>query len=169
VDERLPAAGAVLQAREVREGLALERSGLRVLAFAVDHGPPSPALGYRVEFQGRSVVLSGDTRPSENLVKFARGADLVIHEVVAPEAERRRARVDPALIQRIIDRHTTAEDAGKLFARIRPRLAVFSHIVPSVAGEEDILPDARKHYDGPLVCGRDLMRIAVGEKVEVLR
>ncbi len=166
-DEGLPAAGARLEARDIREGLVFERGGLRVTAFRVDHGPVSPALGFRVEYGGRVAVFSGDTRPSENLVKFAKGADVLVHEVLAPEVERKRARVAASAVDRVIAHHTTAEDAGRIFARVRPRLAVFSHIVPSVATEADILPDARKHYDGSMVFGEDLMRITVGEKIQV--
>ena len=66
-----------------------QANGVRVTAFLVDHGPVKPAFGYRVEYRQHSVVLSGDTRPSENLMKFAKGADLLIHEVGA------RSKQDP--------------------------------------------------------------------------
>ena len=70
-----------------------------ISSFLVDHGPVRPALGYRVEFQGRAAVFSGDTRPSQNLVTHARGADVLVHEVVAIEAERAQALVnDPAVV-----------------------------------------------------------------------
>jgi ribonuclease Z len=174
VDERLPAAGVKITAHDIGEGVGLNTpllntpDGLRITAFLVDHGPVKPALGYRIEYGGYVAVFSGDTRPSDNLVAHAKGADVLIHEVLAPEVERRRAKMtDPAAVERVIAHHTTAEDAGKLLARIRPRLAVFSHIVPSVATEADVLPDARKNYDGRMVFGVDRMVIRIGPEIEV--
>ena len=167
VDERLPAAGAEISAKEIGPGPAWEEAGVRVTAFAVEHGPVEPSLGYRVDFAGRSVVLSGDTRPSENLVRHARGADVLIHEVIAPEVERRRASSNftPEQVARIIAHHTTAEQAGEIFARVRPRLAVYSHIVPTPACAEDLIAPTRKTYSGPLVAGEDLMTITIGDTV----
>ncbi len=169
VDERLPGAGAEIAAHDVGEGKAWEEAGVRVTAFAVDHGPVRPALGYRVDFAGRSVVLSGDTRPSENLIRHARGADVLIHEVVAPEVERRRANSNftPEQVARIIAHHTTPEQAGEIFSRVRPKLAVYSHIVPTPACAEDIVVPTRRTYAGPLVAGEDLMTIEIGETVAV--
>ena len=88
VDEKLPSQGVVVLARDVEQGVVYENGGIKVTAFAVDHGPVKPALGYRVDFAGHSVVLSGDTRYSENLVRFSEGADVLIHEVMDPDAFR---------------------------------------------------------------------------------
>jgi ribonuclease Z len=80
---------------------------------------------------------------------------------------KRAAVADPAKVLRIIAHHTTPEDAGRIFSAVKPRLAVYSHIVPSPATEKDIVGPTRKTYAGPLVVGEDLMTITVGEKVEV--
>jgi len=83
-DELLPPAGAAIEATDVTESIVFDRDGVRVTVFGVDHGELiKPSLGYRVDFGGRSVVLSGDTRYSPNLLKYATGADVLIHEVVA--------------------------------------------------------------------------------------
>jgi ribonuclease Z len=170
VDERLPGAGAELRAHEVQPGVVLDRAGVRVIAFAVDHRPVTPAYGYRIEYGGRSVVLSGDTRYSDAVVEAARGADVVIHEVVSPDVERRRAGVrDPAAVERIIAHHTTPEEAGRVFAAVRPRLAVYSHIVPSPAAAADLLTPTRRTYSGRLAVGYDLMQIAIGDRIVVSR
>ncbi|MGH9442548.1 MAG: MBL fold metallo-hydrolase [Thermoanaerobaculia bacterium] len=171
VDEKLPPEGAEMVARDIGEGRVFQRGRLRVTAFLVDHGPVRPALGYRVDFGPRSVVLSGDTRPSDNLVKFAKGTDVLVHEVLAPEVEERRAagNLTPAQVRRIIEHHTTPEEAGKIFAAVHPKLAVYSHIVPSMATAADLVPATRKAYSGPLEVGEDGMRIEIGEKVRVFR
>ncbi len=168
VDERLPGAGVVVDARDVPPDVSFEVSGVRVSPFLVDHGPVRPAYGYRIDFAGRSVVFSGDTRYSEALIARAKGCDVLVHEVVAPDVERREAQVrDPAAIERIIAHHATPEDAGRVFAAVKPRLAVYSHIVPSPATAKYLERATRKTYAGPLVVGEDLMAITVGEKVEV--
>src|SRR5438128_2518648 len=87
-------------------------------AFNVDHGELiKPAFGYRIDYQGRSVVLSGDTRVSQNLIRFSKGADVLFHEVAAAKAEN-LSTSDAA--RRIIGHHTTPEDAGRVFNRLNP-------------------------------------------------
>jgi len=171
--EKLPAAGAELQATEVeidKEGAAarvvFDRDGLKILAFAVDHGPRTPAFGYRFEYAGRTAVFSGDCRPTPGLIVQAHGADVLVHEVVSPALLRRSSLLnDPEAIERIIGHHTTAEEAGRIFALARPRLAVYSHIVPSMATAADLVPPTRKEYKGRLAVGYDLMTITIGEKI----
>ena len=167
-NERANPAGVVLQARDISEGIVFEADGVKVTAFLVDHGPVKPAFGYRIDYAGRSVVLSGDTRPSENLVRHAAGTDLLIHEVLAPETLRRTG-VPPDRIPGIVANHTTPEQAGTVFARVRPRLVVYSHICPPSATEEDVAAATRRNYDGPFELGEDLMIIEVGEKITVQR
>src|SRR5262249_21034222 len=87
-DEHLPASGIAVDATDITEGVAYNRDGVRVIAFDVDHGDEiKPALGYRIEYNGQAVVLSGDTRFSTNLVKYAKGADVIVHEVMAATSE----------------------------------------------------------------------------------
>ncbi|HYV17833.1 MAG TPA: MBL fold metallo-hydrolase [Verrucomicrobiae bacterium] len=167
-DEGLAPNGARLKAKDGLPGVLFQKDGLGVVAFAVDHGPVRPAFGYRIDFAGHSVVLSGDTRATSAVAAAARGADLLVHEVISPDAERRLAAIDdPKAIETILARHATPEDCGRLFAKARPRLAVYSHIVPSPATDEDLIPPTRKFYDGPLEVGHDLMAITIGEKVVV--
>ena len=93
-DEHASAEGARIVAADIAEGFAYERNGVRITPFDVDHAPVEPAFGYRIDFRGRSVVLSGDTRFSENLIRRAEGVDLLIHEVAAhrhPPSRRHRA------------------------------------------------------------------------------
>jgi ribonuclease Z len=167
-DEGLPPDGARLKAKDALPGVLFQKAGVTVVAFAVDHGPVRPAFGYRIDFAGRTVVLSGDTRAVDAVAERAKGADLLVHEVIAPDAERRLAAVDdPRAIERILARHATPEDCGRLFAKARPRLAVYSHIVPSPATEEDLVPPTRRFYDGALQVGHDLMAITIGARIDV--
>jgi ribonuclease Z len=167
-DDRPSPQGIVVLAQDITEGVVYERDGVRVMAFEVDHHPIKPAFGYRIDYAGRSVVLSGDTRLSENLIRHAQGADVVIHEVVAPDSLQ-RAGYAPERAKAIIDHHVTPEQAGQVFTRVKPRLAVYSHIVLPSATEQDLVPATRKTYSGPLEVGDDLMVIEVGDKIEIRR
>jgi ribonuclease Z len=164
VDEKLPAAGIRVQSHDIREGVVLDEDGVKVTAFLVDHGPVTPAFGYRVDYRGRSVALSGDTRVSENLMTFATGVDVLIHEAVDPVANR-AASTNPVMTERIIAHHTTAEQAGQVFARVKPRLAVLSHAPDTDA----LVAQVRKNYTGPLQGAEDLLIIDVGEQINLRR
>jgi len=169
-DEHYAPAGVVVNATDVAPGIVLERDGVKATAFLVDHGPVAPAYGYRIDYAGHSVVISGDTRPVDSLVEAASGTDVLIHEVLSPEAERRLSKIpDPERTARVIAHHATPEGAGGVFARVRPRLAVYTHIVPSPAGPADIVPATRKIYRGRLVVGYDLMLVTIGRDVTVGR
>ena len=168
VDEKLPGQGVAVEAKEIAEGIVYQDNGVKVTAFTVDHGPIKPALGYRIDFAGHSVVLSGDTRYSENLIRFAQGADVLVHEVIDPEAFRAQAAfLSPEEVQKIIAHHTTPEQAGKVFSQVKPKLSVYSHIVPGDAS--NLIPLTRKTYSGPLEVGEDLMSIEIGDEVVVRR
>jgi ribonuclease Z len=160
-----PAEGVKLEAEEIREGVVYDHQGVKVSTFEVDHGGEKlPAFGYRVDYRGRSAVLSGDTTFNENLIRHARGADLLVHEVTAAA---RSAAENAAQLKRIASNHTTPEQAGEVFAHAAPKLAVYNHLLLfGGARAEDLIPATRKNYSGPLLVGEDLMSIEIGENVE---
>jgi len=86
IDERISPEGIKVHARDIQEGVVHERNGVKIRAFLVEHGPVKPAFGYRIDYAGRSVAFSGDTRPSDNLVKQCQGVDVLIHEVIDDQA-----------------------------------------------------------------------------------
>jgi ribonuclease Z len=165
-DDKLPSRGVAVVAKDIEQGVVYDDAGIKVTAFSVDHGLVKPALGYRIDFAGHSLVLSGDTRYSENLIKFSQGTDVLIHEVIDPEAFRAR---NPSMsVERfnaIVGHHTSAEQAGTIFARVKPKLAVYSHIVPG--DSTNLIPLTRKTYSGPLEVGEDLMVVEIAQNVTV--
>lgn len=167
-DDRAAPDGVIVSVEDIREGVVLEKDGLKITAFEVDHRPIEPAFGYRVDSGGHSVVLSGDTRVSQNLIRHAQGVDVLIHEVVSPETFQ-RAGVPQERARSVIEHHVTPEQAGEVFARTNPRLAVYSHIAQPSATEQDLIPPTRKKYRGPVEVGEDLMVIEVGEEIAVRR
>lgn len=165
-DDRAAPEGVVILAEDIKEGVVFDKGGVKITAFEVDHEPIKPAFGYRIDYGGRSVVLSGDTRVSENLIRYAQNVDLLIHEVAVPETFQRVA-ARPERAKSIIEHHVTPEQAGEVFARTKPKLAVYSHIVLPIATEQDLIAPTRNTYSGPLEVGEDLMVFEIGDKVEV--
>jgi ribonuclease Z len=161
-----PAEGVELVAHEIGEGTAFEDDGIKIGAFKVDHGGEElAAYGYRIDYHGRSAVLSGDTTFNENLIRHAEGTDVLVHEVTAAAGA---AAENAQQLKRIGANHTTPERAGDVFARVRPKLAVYNHLLLfGSAAPADLIPATRKNYSGPLVVGEDLLRIEIGEEIRV--
>jgi ribonuclease Z len=175
VDEKFSPDGIGVEPTDIREGVVYDAAGVTVTAFLVDHGPVAPAFGYRVDYAGHSVVLSGDTKPTENLVKFARGADVLIHEVG-------RSKNDPAFIgppdellpgntgttrqqaKTIAEHHTDAAEAAGVFQRASPKLVVFSHANSSPT---ETLATVKRTYPGRVEFGSDLMTIEIGSDITI--
>lgn len=164
-DDRMPPAGGRFAAHDLGEQVVFERNGVKVTAFLVDHGAVKPALGYRIDYAGHSVVLSGDTRQSPTLIRVARGTDLLVHEVAAITDT---GLAGDAHLRIIASHHTIPERAGEVFTAVRPKLAVYSHIVlRGGATTDDIVRLTRTTWDGPLVVGSDLMRFIVAKEVTI--
>jgi len=176
VDERFSPEGIKVQAIDIREGVVYESSGVKVTAFLVDHAPIEPAFGFRVDYRGRSVALSGDTKPSDNLVKVSQGVDVLVHEVgswkqdpnlAGPPDDRFPGSAQTRRqVQTIRNHHTDGAEAGSIFERVKPRLAVFSHYNADPA---TTLRLVRQIYNGPVEFGEDLMAIDIGNTISVRR
>jgi ribonuclease Z len=175
--EHLPADGIRVLAHDIGEGVIYDRQGLKVTAFLVDHGGLlKPAFGYRVDYAGHSVVISGDTRPNENLIRHATGTDVLVHEVAAVRPELLQRSPTAAIARRILGFHSSPEEAGRVFARARPKLAVFTHVAllttdrnfPPPTGA-DVIRRTHTVYAGTVVLGEDLMTIDIGDTVKIRR
>jgi ribonuclease Z len=172
-DEKLLPEGIAVEVKEFNsDGAVYQKNGVTVSAFEVDHGDViKPAYGYRIDYNGRSVVISGDTRFNENVITHGFGADLIVHEVAIARPELKAE----AYIQRIMAHHTTAREAGTVFARTRPKLAVYTHLVFLASKQvppatvADLIAETRQTYSGPLEVGEDLMSFEIGETVSVRR
>lgn len=173
-DELLSPAGIEMVAHEFdADGVIYEKDGVKVTAFAVDHGDLiKPAYGYRIDYDDRAVVISGDTRFDRNLIAAAKGADLIVHEVALASDE---LLASSEQFRRIVAHHTTPEEAGIVFAEVAPKLAVYTHLVmlSSRTIPEAPLPSlitrTRTNYNGPLVIGEDLMSFIVDDTVSISR
>ena len=128
-------------------------------------GSDVPCYGFRIEYNGYCVVISGDTCYSENLIKYSRGVDLLIHEVAAAPLGEDLSEG----IEFVLGYHTVPEECGVVFSKVRPRLAVFIHaLLFKGVSFDEVLMRTRTVYDGSVVVGEDMMRIEIGEKVNVI-
>lgn len=163
-DDRRVEEGSKFLVKEIQQGVVYEKNGVKVIAFLVNHGYVKPAFGYRVEYNGHSVVLSGDTKYSENLIRFAKGTDLLIHEVaITPDT---LSKSDP--MYPVFAHHTTVEEAAKVFNEVKPKLAAYSHIVKIYGrNEQELLRRTKANYSGRFVIGEDLMSFSIGDTVTI--
>ena len=160
--------GLEIEVKEIDEGYVYEENGVKVVPFRVNHYDEyseEPSLGYRVEYSGKSVVISGDTRLCENLVKYSKGVDLLIHEVAAGPIGVEL----PPRQRRPLVHHTQPEEAGRVFSMAKPKMAVYNHIIQfQNVSLDEMMIRTREEYDGQVLFGEDMMKIEVGDSVKVL-
>ena len=167
--EGLPLEALLPAIEEVEEGWIAEGDDWQVRAFRVNHEPVDEAFGYRIEAGGAAIVLSGDTRPSENLVRHAQGADLLLHEVYGREgAQRRRQGVtDPATLARwdLIDGyHTASDEVGRVAREAGAQRLVLNHVLLRGGSAQALQEEVERDYRGA-VLGEDLMQFDAGPRL----
>ncbi|MEA3139039.1 MAG: hypothetical protein QOK23_1208 [Gammaproteobacteria bacterium] len=146
-------------------GPVMGDDNVRVTATLVNHPPVVPSFAYRFDASDRSIVISGDTTRSDNLVKLAQGADVLVHSVLyVPALDRLVARVPNATALRasIMANQTPAEDAGRVAQAAGVRTLVLSHLVPAddpTVTDQMWIDAARTHFRGEVIVGKDLLEI----------
>jgi ribonuclease Z len=161
----LPENSVKIEAVEIdKDGVIYDENGVRVIVFSVDHGIVKPSYGYRLEYSDRSVVISGDTSYSTNLVKHAQNADLLIHEI-ASAREGYAARY-PGL-EGIMAYHTSPEQMLKVMNQTQARLTVLTHVLLYGVSETQVLDKLQREYSGEVYMGEDLMTIGIGDSMSI--
>lgn len=172
-----PTGGGVFSGRDVAPGVVWNRDGLVVTAFAVDHAPIAPAFGYRLQYKGRVVVISGDTSASPAVAAAAQNADLLVHEALQPrlvagitQGLDRAGQPRTAQITRdILNYHTTPEQAADIAAQAKVGMLVLTHIAPPLPSRllhAAFLGDAATRFAGPIRIAHDglLLHLPAGSK-----
>ncbi|MCW3838123.1 MBL fold metallo-hydrolase [Sphingomonas canadensis] len=145
-----------------RDGVVFDEGGLRVTAFRVHHGDHLPAYGYRIDFGGKSVLISGDTGPTPALAANGGGADVALMEVVSPPmAAYVRRSFAPDQAEKVLALHLSAAEAADVLAAIRPGLAVYYHTVANCPAEAALRAATAPRFAGPLLVARDLTEITI--------
>ena len=142
-----------------------EDDRVRVSATLVYHAPIWPALAYRFDTDDGAVVFSGDTAPSQNLVRLAKGADILVHEVIVSAWIERilpppRNPAQEALRTHLVSAHTPVEQVGKIAESAGVATLVLNHFVPGNAKAEQLM-SAQQDFAGQLVIGEDLLQLGV--------
>ena len=142
------------------DGVVFEEGGVRIVAAPTDHRPVHPSVGYRVEHDGASVVIAGDTVPCAGLDSLCAGADALVHTVIREDLVRQ---VPVARLQDILDYHSSVEQAAQTATRGGVGTLVLTHYVPPMqpGTEEEWRALAAAHFSGSIELGDDLHRIEV--------
>jgi ribonuclease BN (tRNA processing enzyme) len=146
-------------------GFIMQDDRVKVTAALVNHPPVAPAFAYRFDTPDRSIVISGDTSASDHLIDLARGADILVHEVMHLPSIDRLISAEPnapLLRAHLMAAHSTCEQAGRAAQAAGVKTLVLSHFVP---GGLPAIPDSvwleatKPYFDGTIIIGRDLMEI----------
>jgi len=167
-DEGRPPLAPMIHVHEISEnGPVMQDDNVKVTAALVNHPPVVPSFAYRFDTAKTSIVFSGDTTPADNLTKLAKGADILVHEVLhKPSLAKLLARVPNAdrLLEHIVASHTTHIDVGKVAKEAGAKTLVLTHFVPTddpSITEEMWAEGPRQNFGGKIIVGKDLMEIEV--------
>jgi ribonuclease Z len=148
--------------------VVLDDKGLKITAFRVNHAPIEPAVGYRFDYKGRSVVITGDTKLTPTVATVAQGADILVHEALQPalvnilgaEFEAKNMGNLAHVMRDILNYHTTPEEAAAQANAAQVKHLVYNHIVPPLPVKfayPAFVGDAAKFFSGPITVGEDGM------------
>lgn len=164
-DEGRPPLAPLIRAAEVIDGgVIYEDENVRVTSALVEHPPLETALAYRIDTPDRSIVVSGDTARSQNLIELAHRADILVHECIDLDALDSMIASEPnakRLRQHLIASHTSVTDIGLIAQEAAVKTLVLSHLVPSDSRVEDAAWHSRasQNFDGDVIVGSDLLSI----------
>lgn len=162
---RAPLAPLVHPHELTQSGTVFQDENVTIKCAVVDHSPVKPAFAYRFDSRDRSIVISGDTKRSDALIRLARGADVLVHEALyVPAVDRLAARAPNAatLKNSILSHHTSVEDVGRVAEAAGVKTLVLSHFVPPDdpnITDQMWIDGARSAYKGRIIVGKDLLEI----------
>lgn len=158
--EHANSTGYRVDAHDIEPGVVYQDANVKVTAFAVQHGSWKEALGYRFDTRGKSIVISGDTRPSESVVQACNGCDVLIHEAYSGLASPTKAK-SGQWRDYLAAFHTSADQLGQLATRAGAKMVVLTHAMPfSDSGGGELVSQVKQHYQGSVIWPRDLDVIA---------
>jgi ribonuclease BN (tRNA processing enzyme) len=157
--EHEPANGYAVHVHEIAPGIVYDSGGVRITAIPVLHGSWKEAYGYRIDTPDRSIVLSGDTRPSAALQAAARGVDILIHEVHPEGGGRPGGKANADWLRYSREFHTSDVELGRIAAAANPKMLVLYHFgARATASDSVVSVIKRAGYRGRVVVGKDLDR-----------
>jgi ribonuclease BN (tRNA processing enzyme) len=160
-EEGRPPLVPLIHAHEVTAGPVMATDKVRIRCARADHYHVTD-YAYRFDTPDRSIVFSGDTRPSDALIELARGADILVHEAMLESALRDLNDGNaPTLMDHLLRSHTTTEELGRVAQAAGVRTLVLTHLVPAGPNLTDAMwiEGVRRHYRGRIIVGRDMMEL----------
>ena len=148
------ALGWQVNTHEITEGVVFQDDLIEVTAFKINHGSWDNAFGYRFVTPDKTIVISGDTRPSQNLIRYSEGADILVHEVYSQAGFDKKTEVWKKYHA---SHHTSTFELGEIAKKTKPGLLVLHHILFWDATEEELLDEISQTYDGLVSVGSDMM------------
>ena len=148
------ALGWQVNTHEITEGVVFQDDLIEVTAFKINHGSWDNAFGYRFVTPDKTIVISGDTRPSQNLIRYSEGADILVHEVYSQAGFDKKTEVWKKYHAA---HHTSTFELGEIAKKTKPGLLVLHHILFWGATEEELLDEISQIYDGLVSVGSDMM------------
>ena len=148
------ALGWQVNTHEITEGVVFQDDLIEVTAFKINHGSWDNAFGYRFVTPDKTIVISGDTRPSQNLIRYSEGADILVHEVYSQAGFDKKTEVWKKYHAA---HHTSTFELGEIANKTKPGLLVLHHILFWGANEEELLDEISQIYDGLVSVGSDMM------------
>ena len=155
--------GFLVEAHDVKPGEIYRDAGMRVVAFAVDHGAWKHAYGYRLEAPDKTIVISGDTTYSPGLIAAAKGCDILVHVVYS---EKGLAGRTPDWQKYHAAYHTSAPDVGRVAEAVQPKKLVLYHLLPMGQTPDEVIAEVRRNFKGEIVYGNDLDVIPLARNAE---
>lgn len=145
--------GYKVEVRDISPGVVYQDQNVKVTAFPVKHGSWKQAFGYRFDTPDRSIVLSGDTAPTDAVVNACNGCDVLLHEVYNPKGAEMRTTHWKEYFAAF---HTSPQQLGDIATRARPKLLVLYHQVLEHLPEQDLVEQVGRYYQGKFVSAHDL-------------
>ncbi len=156
--------GAKINYIEMEEGVIYEKEGVKVTVFPVDHGIVKPAVGYKFEYKGKAIVISGDTLPCENMIRYSENTDVLVHEAYSKrwlDKGLKRFPEKREMVEGVMQYHSSTFEAAQIAQKSRAKHLVFTHLIPGPAPvwyfEKDWAKGASDIFKGKITVGRDLM------------
>jgi ribonuclease Z len=148
------ALGWQVKTHEITEGVVFQDDLIEVTAFKINHGSWDNAFGYRFVTPDKTIVISGDTRPSQNLIRYSEGADILVHEVYSQAGFDKKTEVWKKYHA---SHHTSTFELGEIAKKSKPGLLVLHHILFWGSTEDELLDEISQVYDGLVSVGSDMM------------
>ena len=142
----------------------LNEEKISIQSFANNHGHIDNSYGFKIKYKGKNIVYSGDTTLSENVIKNAKGADILIHEIFASSKKIFKSNKK---LREVASTHTTLDQMISVLKQTNPKLTILTHALLFGINENDVLKVIEENYNGDVIFAKDLMSVDIGKEINI--